>query len=68
MTEEENDDDIPDGFWKFIGGLPASKDVKNGERRILECGNCGGKVYYSKAENNGHIFAKCCKCKMEIMQ
>lgn len=46
----------------------AKEGLSRGQVKTFECPLCKGTAIASKSNKNGHIHAKCNKCKMSIIQ
>ncbi len=67
MSEEEIDDKEIEDFLKFL--KVANETIKEkGKMYEFECPLCGDKAEGIKNTYNGHLFAKCKNCNMQIME
>jgi hypothetical protein len=52
-------------FIKKVG--TAAKTIKKGENTQIPC-DCGGTLTIGRSSYNGHIHARCNKCKRSLME
>ena len=45
-----------------------TENMKKGTSKEIDCVDCDGKLIITKNSYNGHVWAKCNKCKFTMIQ